>query len=252
MNKILVVLVILVFLFSAASAVASENEEITFLGLRLGESTPEEGIEALLNAGHLRADLNFKEDAYLFTPFEYSFDNEDSRFALGASDMAGYVVKSDTPVSIAGHVTSSTELQFIYSLENNTIIKENPKLVRGEYIFYPEEPKQVFDDLAAKLSMKYNNPKSYMSSFKYENQLRITEMKVWDRPNNTAAILEVEWFSQDGINPINTDYVLLVELRYAKTDVFAQLEQISEHYKDLKLEAETKQIEENLNNTDGL
>lgn len=253
MKKLLVITLVYAMMLSV-SVLAAEVEEVSFLGLRLGEATIDEAIAALVNAGHLRTEIEMENDAYLFSSFEYRFDDEDKRFALGGCDLGGVTVKSQTLVSIAGHTTYSTSLDFIYSLENGLIIKDYPKLLQGSYTFYPEETKQVFDDLASKLDIKYGPSKSYRDQIKFndEEYLWIEEMKVWEQPGGTAIVLKTRWYTRDGTTPVNTDYFSGVDLVYTRFDVREKLDTLSAYYENLALEAEQQRIEENKDNTDGL
>ena len=250
MKKLLSMFIVCLSVFTTSitslaetTAFASDGEA-TFLGLQFGVATPEDGMKALVKAGYLPGSIEEKADAYLFTLVDTTFEDKDKRFVFNGADKAGIELSSSEDHTVAGHTAVSTTLSFIYSFEDGVVVKERPSLFEARYTFYPEEPKQLFDDLLAKLNELYGESEVYTDTYKFSDDLyfSIEEMAFWGKANDTGIVLETRWHSKDGISPAIVDYVELVDIIYGRTDTYNQLQHMSDYYKQQETEAEQKQI----------
>lgn len=252
---VVILLVMMVFnsTFSLAETTVSDREA-TFLGLQFGVATPEDGMKALVEAGYLPGGIEEEADVYLFTPVDTTFEDKDKRFVFNGADKSGIELSSSEDHAVAGHTAIDTTLSFIYGFEDGVVVKDRPTLFEARYLFYPEETKQLFDDLLEKLNKVYGKSEVYTDKYKFSDEpyYWIEELAFWGMANDTGIFLQTRWYSEDGIIPVVTDYVSLLEIVYGRTNTYDQLQQISDFYNQQEFEAEQKRIEENKDNTEGL
>lgn len=247
MIRFLAALTTFVLMFHA-SAFAS-SDDISFLRLTFNESTMEDSIQALVEIG-VRESSIFKE--FNVRQFSLFRKEESPKKEYLWVDEAGDVLKLGTgsKVKVAGFPIFGLEMQFMYTVENGIVNRNNPKLSFAEYSFNPLNQHELYYSLKEKLESLYGIATLYDSETTYYNYPKsITSVCSWHGSNNVAIVLSMTWSTEDGVTKVETDRALdnFVYLKYGLENTknrLSVLEEIFwEQYEIRKKEEQVKEKE---------
>lgn len=234
------------------------DDEVTFLGMRFGQATPEQAVEALVSNGYKYGNIRVEADTSIWTLYS---DDESAvyPYADTGSNPGGigidYYFGRGSEIKVAGHPIFSQDLYFLYDVVDGQINKDKATFVKASYRFQSLEQHALYNDLLSKLTKLYGEPELYEHKQEYINSnTKIISVATWKGLNDTAIVLSMEWRTVDGAIKIPTDYIGddWVNLKYGLIDTSEKMIEIKAIYDKLALEAEKQRIEDNKDDTGGL
>lgn len=251
MKKIVtVILALMVLISSGLAAYGEENDEILFRDIPWG-SNPSE-VKELLAKENISTTAIASRFPILSFGEELRFYDEFDMVSCDQGCFEGLVLDANG-TTVGGHEISSIAFDFIYGVDGETVSfeEDDSRLVKASYTLEPVDKFEVYEDLVNKLTSLYGEPEKLHRSdeevWGTDDIIHIVEGSLWTGANNTAVLLSMEWYTEDGTTEKKMDVYEedMVYLRYGKTDTADTINFLNEYWAQ-------KAMDESEGNMEGL